>query len=93
MTNFHRVMCLKPQASNNANRITIEWEGESYSINQTRLNQYDTAAELKAALDLWTQYNLGYVIEDIFFHKNRDGTWAIATGLEPFAWSEDGIFP
>ena len=86
MTSFSRVMSLKPQPRPTDNRITIEWEGNSYSINQQRLNQYDTAEEIKAALDQWTLANLGYVINDIWFHKNADGTWAIATGEEPAFW-------
>lgn len=83
MTRFNHIMCLKPQPHPNDNRITIGWEGNSYSINQNQLNQYDTPEELKAALDQWTMINLGYIINDIWFHKNADGTWAIATGAEP----------
>jgi hypothetical protein len=90
MTRYHRIMCLRPQSSDNANRITVEWEDQTYSINQRLLNRYESAEELKAALDLWTEHNLGYVINDIWFHLNRDGTWAIATGAAPpDVWPED----
>lgn len=26
---------------------------------------------------------------DLFIHKNRDGSWAVATGEEPRVWPED----
>lgn len=93
MTAFKRIMSLKPQASDNANRITVEWGGNSYSIKQSILKHFTTALELKTALDNWTQANLGYVINDIFFHRNRDGTWAVATGEEPQVWPEDEVIP
>ena len=88
--NWRRIASLKPQPSDNDNRIVIEWEGNTYSINQRILNRYASAEELKAALDKWTQQNLGYVIPDIWFHLNRDGAWAIATGAAPpDIWPED----
>ncbi len=88
-TAFNRVACLRPQPSDNDNRIIVEWEGNSYAVNQRTLNRYANGDELKAALDKWTQLNLGYVIPDVWFHKNRDGTWAIATGEAPMIWPED----
>ena len=60
-----------------------------YAVNQTTLNKYTTPEELKDALDKWTMVNLGYVIEDIWFHINDDGTWAIGTGVDTVAWPED----
>lgn len=94
MTNFKRIMCIKPQPSDTDNRIIVEWEGNSYSVNQRTLNRYATPEELKAALDKWTTTNLGYVIPDIWFHKNDDGTWATATGAAPPAvWPEDDTQP
>lgn len=90
MTAFNHIMSLKPQPSDNDNRITIEWEGNTYSINQQILKRYNTADELKNALDKWTQFNLGYTIDDIWFHINRDGTWVVATGINtPSQWPED----
>ncbi len=90
MTTFKRIACLKPQPSDNSNRITIELDGRVFTVNQRILNRYDTVDELKSDLDQWTQRNLGYVINDIWFHKNRDGTWAIATGASPpDVWPED----
>lgn len=87
--NFNRIMCLKPLPDDNSNRITVDWEGKSYSINQSQLKKFNSGEEIKSALDLWTQRNLGYIIENIFFHKNRDGTWEVATGEEPTIWWED----
>ena len=92
MTAFRRIACLKPQPSDSANRIIIEWEGVTYSVNQRTLKRYAAGGELKAALDTWTQHNLGYVITDIWFHKNRDGTWTVATGqTPPVVWPEDEV--
>jgi len=90
MTEFTHIKSVKPQTGGNSNRITVTLAtGQSYTVNQTTLNKYSTAEELKAALDKWIQTNLGYVINDIWFHKNRDDTWAIATGQEPLVWPED----
>ena len=87
---YRRIGCLKERESDNDNRITVVLAtGESYSINQRTLARYETAEELKAALDKWTQQNLGYVLADIWFHKNADGTWATATGdAPPDVWPE-----
>lgn len=90
MTAYKRIASLKPGPTGNTNRMTIEWEGHSYSLNQTALNKYATAGELKAALDKFTQQNFGYVLTDVWFHKNRNGRWAVATGLTPpSVWPED----
>lgn len=95
MTVYRRVAALKPLTSDNANRIILVWIGpdavqREYAVNQRTLNRYVTAAELKAALDSWTGKSFGYVLNDIWFHKNRSGTWAVATGLTPpLVWPED----
>lgn len=86
MTAFKRIACLKPQTNDNANRVIVGWQGVSYSINQRTLNRFATADEAKAALVKF----LGYDVPDIWFHKNRDETWVIATGATPPAvWPED----
>jgi hypothetical protein len=95
MTNFKRIVSLKPQTNDNNNRITCVWVGpdsiqREYSINQRTLNRYANETELKAALDKFTQQNFGYVLTDIWFHKNRNGRWAVATGpTPPVLWPED----
>lgn len=96
MSSYKRIASLKPQPSNNDNRIIMVWVGpdsieRTYAVNQRTLNKYKSATELKAALDDWTQKSFGYVLDDVFFHLNDDGTWAMATGQEPSVWPEDDI--
>jgi hypothetical protein len=40
MTAFKRIKCAKPQASDDANRILVEWQGVSYAVNQRTLNRF-----------------------------------------------------
>src|SRR5512139_3278081 len=100
MTIYRRIRCASVRPSDNDNRITVTWIGpddieRTYAVNQRALNRYDTAEEAKAALDAWTMNNFGYVLSDIWLHRNRDGlTWAIATGpTPPTVWPEDEIEP
>lgn len=94
MTRFHRIRCVGQRASDNDNRITVTWTGpddilREYTVNQRSLNRIDDDQEAKAALDQFTSHNFGYTLDDIWLHKNRDGTWAIATGAVPDVWPED----
>lgn len=94
MASYKEIAGLKPQPSDNDNRILVVWVGpdgvqREYAINQRTLNKYVSEAEVKAALDSWTQNTFGYVLDDIWFHRNRDGTWAVATGQPPAVWPED----
>lgn len=94
MAKYQQVKCVRAQVSDNANRITVTWVGpdgvtRTYAVNQRTLNGFSTEADAKGALDTWTQKNFGYVLNDVFLHKNRDGSWAIATGQEPAVWPED----
>jgi hypothetical protein len=98
MARYHQVCCLGEQPSDNDNRITVTWTGpdqvqRTYTVNQRALKRYTTAEEAKAALDDWTQKNFGYVLNDVWLHKNRDGiTWALATGASPpEVWPEDMV--
>lgn len=96
MTAYIRIRCVKVQPSDNNNRITVVWVGpdaitRTYTVNQRVLNRYDTEEEAKADLDQWTMNNFGYILNDIWLHKNRDGTWAIATGQHPGVWYEDEV--
>lgn len=97
MAIYKRVKCAKPQPNNNDNRVTVTWIGpdlveRTYTVNERILGRYDTAEEAKAALDTFTQANFGYILDDIWFHKNRDGiTWAIAVKSIPRVWPEDGL--
>ena len=96
MAIYKRIACLKVQPSDNANKITMTWTGpdaiqRTYAVNQRTLKKYTSATELKTALDTWTQNSFGYVLSDVYFHLNRDGTWAIATGQVPDVWPEDEV--
>lgn len=96
MASYIRIASLKPQPHGNDNRMIFVWIGpdliqREYFVNQNTLNNFTTEAQIKAALDNWTQNNFGYVLNDIWFHRNDDGTWAVATGREPLTWPEDRI--
>lgn len=97
MASYIRIASLKPQPSDNDNRIILVWIGpdavqRTYAVNQRTLNRYANEAELKAAVDKFTQTNFGYVLTDVWFHKNDNGTWAVATGASaPGVWPEDAI--
>jgi len=103
MTVFRRIGALKAQSNPQSNRIMFEWQHPSgpdvgewaiYTVNQNTLKKYKTAEQLRAALDLFTTNNWGYVLDDIWFHLNDDGvTWAIGTGQEPDVWPEDEVYP
>jgi len=88
-----RVKCVGPQPSNNNNRITLEYfyngSWVTYTVNQSTLNKYNTAEELKTAAETF----LGYTLDNVWFHLNRDGTWAVAIGEEPIVWPEEEIHP
>lgn len=87
MTTFKRIASLKIQPSDNDNRIAIVANDVTYTCNQRILYRFANGAELKAALEKF----LGYSLPDIFFHKNADGTWAIATGQSPVVWPENEV--
>lgn len=96
MAAYIRIASLKPQPSDNDNRIILVWIGpdsiqREYMVNQRTLNRYATADELKAAVDDFTSKSFGYVLNDVWFHLNRDGTWAVATGQQPSVWPEDEV--
>lgn len=86
MTSYKRIKSVKSQGNPQADRIIVGLTNEEpWTIKENALKKFDNGDELKAALDLF----LGYVIDDIWFHLNRDDTWAIATGQEPLIWPED----
>ena len=87
MTSFRRIRSLKPKLGT-LTRITVEIGGKSFSVNQNTLRLFKTGEQAKAALEQF----LGYPIPDIWFHINRDGTWAVATGANPpEVWPEDAV--
>jgi len=86
MTRFQRVYVSKAVSSGNPNMITVVLDGRKYDVNRNTLNRFANGAELKAVPEKF----LGYAVPDIWFHRNRSGTWAIATGANPPAvWPED----
>ncbi len=95
MAKYKRIACLSPKPSDNDNRVICTWVGpddieRTYTVNQRNLNKFADEAAAKATLDTWTNNNFGYVLSDIWFHKNDDGTWAMATGASPpEVWPED----
>lgn len=99
MAKYSHIRSLKPQPSDNDNRILIAWIGpdeiaREYAVNQRTLKRFNSEAELKAALDDWTTKNFGYTLDDVWFHLNDDSTWAIATGANPPPiWPEDQAAP
>ena len=96
MSRWKRVAALPASIDPQTNQIIVTWIGpdeveRTYSVRKNILDGYDTAEELKAAIDLFTQYNFGYTLDDLFIHRNDDGSWAVATGTEPNVWPEDDI--
>ena len=86
MTAFKRIASLKPKEFDDSNCIIVELaDNKTYSLNKSSLDAYSTTADLKTAMEA----SVGNKIADIFFHKNRDGSYAIATGREPKVWPED----
>jgi hypothetical protein len=84
-----RIKCVGPQPSNNDNRMTIEYfyngSWVTYKVNQSTLNNFHSEAEIKTAAENF----LGYTLDNVWFHLNRNGTWAIAIGTKPIVWPED----
>lgn len=95
MTEIRRLAFLKEQQNGQSNRLIIEFyeyvsaQWVTYTMNQQTLNKYNTAEELKAALDDWMMKTYGYTMNDVWFHLNRDGSWAVAVGIVPDIWPED----
>lgn len=69
--------------------VIIEIDGWVFEIERSDLAVFDTAAALKTEIE--RQAVLGNVeLPPIFFHKNRDGSFALAVGgREPVVWPED----
>jgi hypothetical protein len=83
---FRRIKTVKTPATGNANQLTIELaDGRTYALTRAQLSQFVTAAALKTAIVT----ALGSPLPDLWCHRNRNGTWAIATGQEPEIWPED----
>ena len=77
---------VKPPASN-TNQLTITLtDGRSFTRTRNQVTAFTTEAAIK------TLINSALGVTDIWFHKNRNGRWAIATGATPPAvWPEDEV--
>ena len=74
-----RLATFKPSVSNDA--IIIETDRALIKISQALASAYNTT-QITAAL------RQGTGLTDIFVHRNRDDSIAIATGQEPDTWPE-----
>lgn len=64
--------------------VIIEVDGETVEISHAALATHDTPAKLKAEAERQAGKGLA-----VFFHINRDGSIALATGAAPGVWPED----
>jgi hypothetical protein len=82
MTDYKRV------ASAIKTGIVIATKTASYTVSAAALTSLDTAAKVI------TEVSKSITTDkpDLFVHKNRDGSYAIATGIEPKIWPEDDKF-
>jgi len=66
-------------------RITIETTtGDPIRLSPNALALLSTDAQIKSAIDAAAGNTV-----PVFVHRNRDGSIAIATGLQPDPWPED----
>lgn len=70
--------------------VLIQIDGRELAVTHVGLAIYDTAAKLEAEIE--RQAVLSNVqLPRLFFHVNRDGSIALATGFPPKVWPEDEI--
>jgi hypothetical protein len=79
MTAYVRVSTIKKDG------ITVATKKTSYTVDAASLTTLDTALKLMTEIDKSVTKDK----PDLFIHKNRDGSYAIATGIEPEKWPED----
>jgi len=61
--------------------------GRPVVISQADLVTYDTPAKLRAE----AARQAGRGLAEVYFHFNRDGSVAVATGQAPAVWPEDDL--
>lgn len=77
------------------NKIEVTWMGpdqieRTVSFPEAITNKFKTSEDIKTAVDQFTTEHFSYVLDDVYFHLNRNKTVAIATGDEPPPiWPED----
>jgi len=62
--------------------------GQEITLSHAQADTLSTESAVQAAIEQVAQTSK-VELPRIFVHKNRDGTWALATGQEPDAWPED----
>jgi hypothetical protein len=72
-------------ASTAAGGVVLDDGAVKVEIAAAALGTHDTPAKLLAE----AERQAGKALSGVFFHVNRDGSVAIATGQEPDAWPED----
>ena len=81
-----RIACWKD--SKQGNSVVIEIDRVKFEITHTDLTTYNTVEKIKSEIERQASLSAKQLPE-IFFHKNKDGSIAIATGAEPEIWPED----
>jgi hypothetical protein len=81
---FKRIATWKREEQGPA--IIIEWNGRSIAVQHSQLATLNTATKLKLAVETIAGESLS-----VWFHFNRAGNVAMATGAEPEVWPEDDI--
>ena len=80
----HRIATIK--AGKGKPAVLIEFNtGKPVEISHADLTTHDTTAKLLAEAERQSERTLA----DFYFHINRDGSIAVATGEEPPVWPED----
>ena len=85
MTHIRRIKTVKhPRTALEAQIIIELADGKNYTASKAALDTLATPTAVKAE----AEKALGK-LDDLFIHKNRDGSWAVATGAAPAVWPED----
>jgi hypothetical protein len=64
--------------------VIVLADAKNYTASKAAMDTQATPAAVKAE----AEKILGR-LDDLFVHKNRDSTWAVATGAVPAVWPED----
>jgi hypothetical protein len=66
--------------------LAMDEDGETIvSLRHDELTTYDTIAKIK----LEVNRQAARILQNVYFHINRDGSLAVATGFEPSIWPEN----
>jgi hypothetical protein len=81
-----RVACWKNSAQGPA--VAIEIDGIEFAILHANLPNNNVESKLNQTINQMASV-AGKELPELFFHQNRDGSIAIATGFAPEIWPED----